>query len=102
MKRKKSHKSVFERNYEFEFQRLNKIHNEIERLENEARVPNITNKAASIEREEPVGDRLYKLAMSSISKKHKMMVCRTNLTKICRTTSSQNITLTVSSPQIPH
>lgn len=67
-------RNVFERNYDFEFERLEKIHNRIEQLNMENRTPNITPRAANIKREQDVGDRLYSLAMQSIAKKQQATV----------------------------
>jgi hypothetical protein len=74
--RKKNYDSVYERNYLEEFQRLRKKEQKIrqELVQVRQRQPNITSKASSLPRTEPIGDRLYKLAMRSLQEKEKKRV----------------------------
>jgi len=68
--RKNFQKSVWDRNYEFEFERIKKLNQMMEEQENQIETtPEITEKAKRIKRKEKIGDRLHSLAMETLSRK---------------------------------
>lgn len=71
MERKGQGKTAVERSMDFEVNRTQKLLNKIEEELNEDRTPRITRMASSLERTEPVGDRLYKMAMESLSRRRR-------------------------------
>lgn len=68
--KKKIKKNVWERNYDFEFEKLKKVNQLIEEQEKQfSPNPEITDKAKKLQRSDKIGDRLHTLAMETLSRK---------------------------------